>query len=201
MTTDTDSRVAEAMRLHKVSTRSHHVWQTLRALGEQDERAQAAVDDHTALMTYLAAEFAKVSSAPVVAVVWQWRQLFEGGRTNEWLNCTREQAEKFGAETDAEARALGVIAITPPQAGKTENEIDRLETEVARLTAELNCTQGAYDTAAVEVERLEAELQEARKIVQALECLFSPYATDSTQRDWMDRAAAMTKEKPNGRPE
>jgi hypothetical protein len=60
MTTDTDSRVAEAMRLHKVSTRSHHVWQTLRALGEQDERAQAAVDDHTALMTYLAAEFDKV---------------------------------------------------------------------------------------------------------------------------------------------
>lgn len=55
-----DPRVTEAMRLHKLSTKSHHVWQTLRALGEQDERAQAAVDDHTALMTYLAAEFAKV---------------------------------------------------------------------------------------------------------------------------------------------
>jgi hypothetical protein len=55
-----DPRVAEAMRLHKLSTRSHHVWQTLRALGEQDERAQAAVDDHTTLMNYLAAEFDKV---------------------------------------------------------------------------------------------------------------------------------------------
>jgi hypothetical protein len=55
-----DPRVTEAMRLHKLSAKSHHVWQTLRALGEQDERAQAAVDDHTALMTYLAAEFAKV---------------------------------------------------------------------------------------------------------------------------------------------
>jgi hypothetical protein len=36
----------------------------------------------------------------------------------------------------ARVRALHA-AITPPQSGKTENEIDRLETEVARLTAEL----------------------------------------------------------------
>ena len=128
MTTDTDPRVAEAMRLHKISTRSHHVWQTLRALGEQDERTQAAVDDHTALMSYLAAEFAKVPSAPVEAVpvnrndplsALAIRFLVAAGhvtqeKANEAFylacNCAQVEAQKANIELP------WVLASTPPQA-------------------------------------------------------------------------------------
>lgn len=83
-----------------------------------------------------------------------------------------------------------------------------LAAEIARLTAELYDEKAVNETQRYELkDRLqkqlaaEAELKEARRIVQALECLFSPYATDSTQRDWMDRATAMTKGNPHGRNE
>lgn len=86
---------------------------------------------------------------------------------------------------------------------KVESYIESMAAEIARLTAELYDEKAVNETQRYELqERLqkqlaaEAELKEARRIVQALECLFSPYATDSTQRDWMDRATAMTKEKP-----
>jgi len=259
MTTDTDSRVAEAMRLHKVSTRSHHVWQTLRALGEQDERAQAAVDDHTALMTYLAAEFDKVpciasdprcpcndgdacnyvatNSTPAFEVphpdaiqlisIADLMPTLSGAdpamltNVGHYLRGLSDRVKalpvaRTGPLRVADEAESGAVEAVPqelklphrdcPPTWPASPSMSKSWQTAAAVAREAPSGRTVVDSAVIlaidkRLSEAFAELQEARKIVQALECLFSPYATDSTQRDWMDRAAAMTKEKPNGRPE
>jgi len=102
----TDPRVVEAMRLHKLATRAHHVHKTLQGLEEESDRGQESVAAHTALFTYLVEQF-------------------------------KQAGDDFAAmKAFAENGAAEISCLTTSLAER-ENTVDRLETEVARLAAEL----------------------------------------------------------------
>lgn len=134
MITDTDPRVAEAIRL-------------------------ASHGDLATLGVYLTTLLAKVPSAPVEAVpqfdgaqdsaegvarhfepvlVARWflhEKHWRIHNERELVFCESRIANQRKEITRLQNAATAVSIMTP--AGKTENEINRLETEVARLTAEL----------------------------------------------------------------
>ncbi len=185
MTTDTDPRVRQAMRLNLL-----YGGNALQAyLAAEFAKVPRALDDHppsrlcdcAACTPHFTQPCGMGSSAPVEAVprhrIGFMNGVLPASRMHELWNeaeptpSGQDPMSRFTWQlsvfAESATREAAALATTPPQAGKTENEIDRLETEVARLTAELSCTQGAYDTAAIEVERLAAELEERDRLLRS----------------------------------
>jgi hypothetical protein len=77
-------------------------------------------------------------------------------------------------------------ATTPPQAGKTENEIDRLETEVARLTAELAQANAMCESLAASVQDL-ANAKAAVDEAHAIELADEKAVVDVLRSELQDR--------------
>lgn len=137
MTTDTDPRVQHAIEL----------------------AGELRRDELAALKAYLAAEFAKVPSAPVEAVP----QLPHPGSSeaSEAIDAMLKEYD-YPANTKNAARAgyqaaRRMLATNPPQAGPS------IEQQLQNAREDFAAMKALTESGAAEIARLTAELQEVRK--------------------------------------